>query len=299
MNNLLWSKKKHGVFFIVPEQTFGVETVCFIGDNFMARTYRTHFKKQNPTGADAFFIKENYEFAGFCNSHFHGSQTNILARLQNTMVAAINSSKNGMLPKYFIIVLDEDLVSFLDCNTQIEGITTILGTWIQWLAKEFTSSVNQRMVKLPIKCKKFEPFFYWVAAPIHSFFTQESNQQRIKFNLALDSVVRTFPNMRIIRMKSFWDSKDSKLVINNRMTETGLTNYWASVDATFRFNVLKREAFLAKQVSTGKGNSSTSIDPGVKSDLQQDERHEPKRFREDPMSSFLGGLSLHLNHLIA
>ena len=49
-------------------------------------------------------------------------------------------------------------------------------------------------------------------------------------------------------MKEFWDAKDSKLVINDRMTESGLTAYWLAVDATFKFNVSRRELFVAKQL---------------------------------------------------
>ena len=129
--------------------------MCFIGDNFAAATYRQHFKKQTLEG---YYIKENFEYTGFCNSRFHGSQTNMIARIQNTMAAAINASKNGMLPSYFVIVLDDDLITFL--NYKEEGVTTMLGTWIQWIAKEFTLLIKQRLDQLPGKCRRRETFLY-------------------------------------------------------------------------------------------------------------------------------------------
>ena len=141
--------------------------VCFIGDNFAASTYRQHFKKQEGD----FYIKNHFKFTAFCNSRFHGSQTNMLARLQNTMASAINGSKNGMLPQYFVIVLDDDLVSYL--NYKKEGAATMLGTWVEWLAREFSDLVKKRLDQLPIKCKKTEPFLYWVTAPTQLFLKGE------------------------------------------------------------------------------------------------------------------------------
>ena len=142
---------------------------------------------------DRYFIKSNYEYTAFCNSRFHGNQANMLACLQNTMVSAIAGSRNGMLPMYFVIVLDDDLIMYL--NYQKEGFSTMLGTRVEWLAKQFTESVQKRITQLPQKCKKIQPFFYWVNTPTHSFFSKERNHLWMKFNLSLDSVIRQYDNM--------------------------------------------------------------------------------------------------------
>ena len=75
-------------------------------------------------------------------------------------------------------------------------------------------------------------------------------------------------------MKDNWDIKDSKLVINDRITETGKTNYWAAIDATFCFNVQRREVFLAKSaVSAQSVNTKCLVqrDTDVKSEFSTDQ----------------------------
>ena len=149
------------------------------------------------------------------------------------MASAINGSNIGMLPKYFVVVLDDDLITHLDYKE--DGVATMLGTWVEWISIEFQKLVDDRLKMLPQKCKKTVPFFYWVIAPTHSYFSRDRNQLHIKFNLSLESVIWSAnnSNMRVIKLKDGWNSKDSNLVINNRMTSTGLTDYWLTVNAAF------------------------------------------------------------------
>ena len=71
----------------------------------------------------------------------------------------------------------------------------------------------------------------------------------MKLNLSMESVIRTKENMRVIKLKEHRDTKDSLLVVHDRMTETGLSAYWRAVDATFKYNEERREVFLAKKLS--------------------------------------------------
>ena len=224
----------------------------FIGDNFTAKSYRAHFKKYVPgPGKDKLFIKENFEFGAFCNSRWGSSQENILVRLQNSLAMAINSNNktSGIMAKYVIVVLDDDLINYLDYGE--EGVTTILGSWIEWISDAFKDLISQRLQQVPSKTKKFPPFVYWVAAPTHKYFTKETNKLRIRFNLALESVIRSKGNdrMRFMKIRDGWDANDSKLIINNRISELGLTEYWAAIDASFKYNSQRREIFIAKQLS--------------------------------------------------
>ena len=99
--------------------------------------------------------------------------------------------------------------------------------------------------------KKYSPFIYWVAVPTHKYFDANANRQRVKFNLSLESVIRSKGNehMRVMRLKDGWDSSDSSLVINNRFSESGLTVYWSAVDSSFKYNSLRREIYMAKNLS--------------------------------------------------
>ena len=88
---------------------------------------------------------------------------------------ALNSRKDGLLPKYIVIVLDDDLITHLNFNEE-DGTATLLGSWIEWLAKELESLLQERWKQLPEKSKRLLPFIYWVNAPTHSFFSKARNQ---------------------------------------------------------------------------------------------------------------------------
>ena len=217
----------------------------------MARSYRTHYRLVEDGD---FYIKKQFEFTGFRGSRFSSNVENMLVRIQNTFASSLNKCK--YLPKYMVVVPDDDLITYLGCKNE-DGIATLLGRWMEWLVDEIQELIKKKKSLLPAKaCRDSYPFIYWVAAPLHHYFSKDRNALRVKFNLSMDSVVRAQKNMRIVTMKEFWEPKNSALVINDRMTETGLYFYWKAVDATVQFNIQCREAYLLK-----RGNGGKSLDP--------------------------------------
>ena len=129
----------------------------------MAKSFRTHFKQspatesmksshtnstavdrtsvvstdsenKNKNYADKSYIKSNYEFKPFCNSRFASSTENMLTRLQNSLAMGFNHFKDGRLPQYIVVVLDDDLITYLDFKK--EGATTCWGSGFNgWLKK--------------------------------------------------------------------------------------------------------------------------------------------------------------------
>ena len=93
---------------------------------------------------------------------------------------------------------------------------------------------------------------------------EEPTSHQVQF--VLESVIKTYDNMRVIKLKEYWDSKDSTLVINDVITETGLTSYWLAIDSSFKFNVQKREIYTAKKtaarvsVPNNNANQQNKID---------------------------------------
>ena len=122
-----------------------------------------------------------------CNSRWSSVNENMISRIRNSFVAGLNQKcAAGLLPKYVLVVLDDDLITFLDFKE--EGVATLLGTWIEWLCTELLSLVDKRKSQLPAKSvKENQPFFYWVAAPTHNYISRERNALRVKFNLSLES----------------------------------------------------------------------------------------------------------------
>ena len=181
----------------------------------------------------------------------------MLARIQNSFANALSACKKGGLPKYVIFVFDDDLISFLDYKHS-DGLASMLGEWIQWLVKQIQQLLTERMSQLSSKCRKIQPFLYWVTAPSHSYFSKERNSMRMKFNLSLESVVKQEQNMRVIKLKEHWNSTDSHLVINDRITEMGMIAYWKGIDSSFKYNSKRRENFVAKNSVVNAQESSSS-----------------------------------------
>ena len=247
-----------------PERPLGPEAVWFLGDNFLARSFRNHYRKQTPPSSGPVtehFIKENFEFGAHCSSRWSSANENMLQRIRNSLVTALNQEKSGVFPKFIIVVLDDDLITFLDFKH--EGVATLLGSWVSWLVKEFDEIIKTRNGQLPLKLKKYNPFFYWVTAPTHSGFSKARNNLRVKFNLSLESVIRSHSeNMRVIKLKEGWNTADNLLVTGDRMTETGLSAYWNAIDASFHFNSVKRDLFVAKKLVQRVTTDHNKVDSG-------------------------------------
>ena len=122
-----------------------------------------------------------------------------------------------------MIVLDGDLIKYLDWNRR--GISTMYGTWLDWLVKEFSALLDSKRKVLPAKVKS-QVFTYWLLAPQHVAFG-EDNMRRTRFNQSMESVVKQYESsMHLMRLKEFWDSADHSLVQNGSLTERGLDIYW-------------------------------------------------------------------------
>ena len=266
------------IFNFITDMPLGEHLLWFIGDNFMAKLFWSHYKNKDGD----FFIKKKFDYSGFCNSKFASPNENMIVRIQNATVAALNNCNKApqlsRLPNYIVVVLDNDLISYLDCKHN--GIATLLGMWIQWLVDEFNSLLKDRIGQIPEKANR-EVFFYWVSAPLHSYFSKDRNNLRVMFNLSLDSVICTQNNMRVVKIKELWDPKDSTLVINDWITEASMSCYWRAVDATVRYNINRRHLYMAKKVVKSQDFKDTEHECA-----EMPAQHKQPLHETDPMENF-------------
>ena len=202
----------------------------------------------------------------------------MLSRLKNTLVYAVN--KRSKLPKYIVIVLDDDLITYLDyCN---HGMAAMLGEWIEWIAEQFAKICEKRKTQLPAKAKKdSHPVIYWVAPLQHKNFPPIMAEARSLLTSCIQTVTKTHTNMRIIRMKEIWEYNNSHLVSKTGViTEYGLSKYWLSIDAAIRFNVVRHDLFTAKALLKANPlpQSGQQVDKSAKGTF--------KRKMKDPMQYF-------------
>ena len=239
--------KRFNTCMVFADPVKGYDDLWIVGDNFLVKTYWPYFKI--PERDHSFFMTDEYEVYPICNSKFNSADGNLLSRLCNIVVTALNTKPK--IPKYCLIILDEDLMKYLDfCEVRV---ATMYGEWVDWIVKEIHSLFVDKKAKLPKKAVKDDyPFIYWVALPNHR--NLRYYDQRRKFNLCLESVVRLFDNMRVIKLKEFWDDSPS-LVIDGKLSPHALSIYWKSIDSSFKFNVQKHSEYI--QSHTGKAWMAT------------------------------------------
>ena len=221
-------------FDYIADKVTGLDQVWLHSDNFAATTYRKYFLEisgvQEQTAKFDFYIKTNFDFDMFCNSRYNSPTQNMLVRIQNTVANAIN--KHIALSRYFLVILDDDLITYLDFKGP--GVAELLRKWVSWLIDQMTSAVAERKKQLPIKSKReAEPCIYWCLVPTHKNFSQPCNDTRKKLNFCLESLLKGKQDMRVIKLKEHWDFADQSLVCKDNMTDTGLYSYWKAIDAAF------------------------------------------------------------------
>ena len=209
----------------------------------------------------------------------------MLSRIRSCL--ALGISERIKLPKYIVLILDDDLIKYLSYCDQ--GVAALYGEWIDWLAKTFTELVSSRKSILPTKATKIGyPQIYWVAPPSHCHFN--NNQARKKLLNCLEVGLRLYENIRLIRMKEIWEFDNVNLVDRQgRITPYGLSKYWQSVDSAIKFNVLKREQFLAR-MNQFKGNND--LRNSMKSSLKRKiDKQDRRSWRGRRYAKFLQEIS--------
>ena len=235
-------------FFVIAENVLGYDELWIVGDNFVSKTYRQHVKRN----AKDFFIKENFDVYPFCNSRNNCANRNLIACMQGTFIDAVN--EKGKLPRYIVIVLDSDLIEFFDYESC--GVASAYGKLLQYLVSAVSLACSEIKKVLSKKATRDDyPCIYWAATPHHKYF--DDNSLHTKFNYCLESVVKLYPNMCVIKMKEIWDFENPDLVCNVRFTSQGFDVYWQSIDSAIRFNVMKHEQFLCRRGDKKEKSVST------------------------------------------
>ena len=156
---------------------------------------------------------------------------------------ALNSKT--YLPAYVVVFLDDDLIDYLG-YTKFK-VASMLGAWLEFLAKELNDLLLCKQKQMPIRALATNDIqIYWIEAATHNNFAFEMNQMYSVFTACVDTVVKEYDNMRLLKIREFWNKSDEELVFNNKFTKTGLLTYWKVMDATFRFNILKRREYLIR-----------------------------------------------------
>ena len=95
---------------LFAEYIKGYDKVWFMGDEFMTRSFEQYFKQQNHNEY-AGYVRKYFEVANYSSSQYLSNDRNCVSRIRNAVARGIN--EHVLLPKYIVIVLDDDLIKYI------------------------------------------------------------------------------------------------------------------------------------------------------------------------------------------
>ena len=89
--------------------------------------------------------------------------------------------------------------------------------------------------------------------------------------MLLDSVIKKFDSMRVLKFKDHWNVEDSNLVNKNgnSLSKKGEFQLWKAMDASVQFNLKKREEFLNRD-----RRARVAANPSISATNQEDDMYK-------------------------
>ena len=135
-------------FNVFAEEIQAYEDVWLLGDNFMAKSYQSHFKKNE---IPDMHLKVEYDYYPYCESKYSNKEMNMLCRIKASLARAIG--ERVKMPKFIIFILDDDIMRYL--NYLEDGIATLYGGILKSLVQRIQEMIDERIKLLPKKAVKF------------------------------------------------------------------------------------------------------------------------------------------------
>ena len=204
------------------------ETVWFVGDQFLTRSYQPYFGAKENT-----YVNEHFESLVYMNNKFACNDRSVLSRLRNCIVYGINH--NYLLPKAIIIVADNDILKAV----QFEGfeISVLLGKIMEWIGNEIYRIISGYKDSLPKKAvKEHFPQILWIEPPLHKNFSVDDNDRRKKFAKALSDTAKLFQNMTVLQLRKVWQYDDDSYYLKGaqHFMADGYAAYFSAIDTVIK-----------------------------------------------------------------
>ena len=186
------------------------------------------------------FMYRNFEIESYACDNKSSNDPLPLSRIRNLITKAHN--RFNRLPKYIILVLEDDVVNATDYNDY--GLALAYQRLVEWLAREYHRAVLSIKEKLPSKAIANNcPHIIWIAPSLHKNYA--NNIRRRKYTSALEAASREyskFEDMQVLRLKA-WDSEDTTFYTHlfRRLSDKGALAFWEAVDKAVQYAVTRFE----------------------------------------------------------
>ena len=146
------------------------------------RSIDQHFLEWKPETYDSYAVTK-YDPTKLVSNKFTSHEQSILGRLCNAFIKGL--TEQVLPPRLVVIILDDDLITFLDTECDRHAESYPLTKMLEWLMTELTRVVAAYKDYLPEKSKKDNyPHFMWVQTPFHINFNNNEHQENFNKNLA-------------------------------------------------------------------------------------------------------------------
>ena len=232
-------------------------SVWFLGDGFLEITFDKYFRDIRSQDGKLDDIQAHYDTLKLCHGYNNNQVGNILKRLRNLFVEAINNMY--LLPKAVVIVLDDDMLD--EFNHYKSGLTTGIGKMVEWIVNEIHEIITDYKEDLPSKSHKFKyPTVLWCLIPLHQVY-DHYNEFKTKFNNAIIRMVKLFREMNYLQL-SKWNEEDTTYFTAGQINPIGLAVYWNAINSAFeawdRDQLRFKGRFHEPQCSLSQGDSVSS-----------------------------------------
>ena len=230
----------------------------------MYNTFTKYFHEDSDSSKPVTsYTFNNYDVKAFVSRRDKSHNRNVLGRIYNNLVHAIN--EHTSLPKLVVMVLDDDIIK--DVHHRGSGTTIKIGMLLNWLVNECGKAMQEYKNYLPAKAKRSNMGqFLWICPPTHKYFGEVSNDRRTRFTDCLQRIVSIHSNMSCLKMLKIWDHDNSNLFIyeSYRFTSEGLVKYWLSIDSAIWYWVTaiankanKKSKSINKNLKKGNRKSNS------------------------------------------
>ena len=196
----------------------------------MSKSFAQYFQNAYSKEGKSAYIRAHYDATGFCSAKIKGMQGNILSRIRNSLIEAVN--KQILLPKVIIVIIEHDVL--IDLNHYKPGVSEATGRLAEWLINQFHRIITSHKEKLPSKSRKFKfPTILWTKTVNHNAYSKRDQEVIDKWNEALEKAAGLFREMATLKLTGWNVGNFNYLAADGKMNNNGLFRFWQSVNDSF------------------------------------------------------------------
>ena len=191
-----------------------------------------------------------------------------ISRIRNTVAALLQ--RNNILPKWLIIIPENDIISGQNYSKQKDGPSMYFGSIIDWCMKEHDTMFQEFKKNLSAPAKKHNwPNIVWLAPTLH--INCDNLNLRKKFTRALKKASQNYSNVITLDLSVNWNYEDTNYFIrcNQKFTLDGQEEFWKGTNKLLQYadtKAIRHGGKKLKEIFKEKEEPEEKLDESKKQD---------------------------------